>query len=390
MKKKAFLFSGIVLILAAGAGAAYGTYPDKVQGSLKVFDGVIFSETDQAAQKDIIDSIDPVSGKAAKEHPSKAAKLTEAGIEVDKNKKEKTIDFDFDGKKTKLKFSSVANGKKEVVLPNSEEGYQLTPIANQSGYVLDYNGSLYGLDIAEGKIAKMLSDTVGEYDRETLEKKQIENLPLVWGGRARVNPKGEFMIFFSNREAVENGRGDGQLWVKNFKTQEQFPAFSGGYEFIGWGEGNQAFIRSQDTIFGIDLENRKQSIVQDHVSPESVVSYPYLVIPELKSVKVASLTSKKELSLVEGIGRVDMILADIASPKFAMLNFPDPTSFNTNIIVVTDPENAATKVISPDAGSVIETFSWIDSENLLVVALKKGTTAQVSYVVNINKLHPPD
>ncbi len=386
MKKKAFLFSGIVLILAAGAGAAYGAYPDKVQGSLKVFDGVIFSENDQAAQKAIVDSIDPVSGKAAKQHEPHSARLTDAGIEVDKNKTEKTIAFDLDGKKIQLKFSSVQNGKKEVVLPDSGEGYVLTPIANQSGYILGYDGSLYGLDLASGTISKILSDTVGGYDRETLKKKKIEDLPLVWGDRARVSPKGDFMIYFSNREAVQNGQGDGQLWVKNLKTQEEFPAYSGGFEFLGWGKENQAFIRSQNTIIGVDLENRKQYVVQNNVSLESVIAYPYLVSPELKSVKVVNLDSKKELSLVEGVGRIDMILADHTSSKFAMLNFPDPTSFNTNLIVVSDPENAASKVISPDAGYVVDTFSWIDSENLLVVALKKGTTDQLSYVVNINNL----
>jgi hypothetical protein len=351
VKKKAILFTGIVLTLAlVTAGAVFASKPNKLLGSHKFWEGVIYSESDLSA------------------------------------KKEKQIDFNFDGKHLKLKFTIVPTAKKNVVLPNYEEGYELVAIPNRDAYVLEYSGSLYELDAAGSKISKMLSDNTSGYDFQSLQAKRIEDLSLIWGEKASVSPNGEFLVYHSNRDAVKNGSGNGQLWVKNLRTNSEQAVYNGGFEVVGWGQNNDVFLRDQDKLARVNLADNTTSIVKANVSLETVVTYPFLVLPELGKISITDINSNQTVSITDGIGRTDLILPDTSSNRIAIKHYPDPNSFDNNIVVVTDPSKASFKLVSPENGYTIDTFSWVDADTLLVVAIKKGSIEQETYTVNINQL----
>ncbi len=377
------------MVIAVGAaGAAFGANPSKLPGSLKFWDGVIYSEQDQITKKEISDSIDPVTGKSTKEFNIKSGQLSKDGsLEIDDKKNEKTIEFNMDGKELRLKFHYVLKSNKNIVLPNSEEGYQLSPIPNSDQYLIEYNGSLYQLDIKNSKITKVLSDQVDAFEYTTLKNKKVEDLPLAWGERPYYSPNGDYLIYYSNRNAVKNGGGNGQLWVKNFKNNNEKAVYDGGFEFAGWGESSQVFIRDNNKLVEINLEDSSNKVIQDNVALETLVVYPFVIAPELGNINITDMKTNETHSINEGVGRADMLLADPSGSHIAIKNYPDPNSFDTNILVLDDLKNAASfKKISPDDGYVIDSFSWVDSENLLVVVIKKGTIEQSSYLVNINEL----
>ncbi|HEY0828516.1 MAG TPA: hypothetical protein VGE40_10505 [Bacilli bacterium] len=387
MRKRIIIFMSIVLVLTvAVTGAVFGAKTNKLLGSLKFWDGAIYSEQDQVSKKEISDSIDPVTGKSSKEFKIKAAQLSKDGsIEDDNSRKEKTVQFNLDGKEAQLKFTYITKSNKNVVLPSSGEGYQITSIPNSEFYLLAYNSSLYQLDIANAKITKVLSDQVDGYEYAKLKDKDIDDLALVWGYQAYCSPNGDYFIFYSNRNAVKNGFGNGQLWVKNLKTKQEYAVYDGGFEFAGWGENNQLFIKDFDKLVEINIEANTHKVIQEKVDPDTIVVYPYLVLPELGEIKITDLQTNETHSIAEGIGRVSWLLGNPSKTHVAMINSPDPKLFDRNILIV-DLEDATYKKIVPDEGYNIDIFSWVDSDTLLVVTIKKGTIEQYSSVVHIKDL----
>ena len=389
MKRKQLLLIGSIVVIALGvASVAFGALPTKIMGSLKIFDGMIYSEQDQMSKKQIADSIDPVTGKPTEEFTVRTGELRkDNSLEVSNIQNRKSIEFNMDGKKATLNYYFVKSGQKNVVLPNSEENYQLTSIPNSGQYVMDYNGSIYQLDIESSKLTKILSDNVKEYEYSTLKSKKVEGLPLIWGERPHFSPNGEYMIYYSNRNAVKDGKGNGQLWMKGLKDNIEEPVYDGGFEFAGWGQSNEVFIRDGSNLVEINLEERSSRVVQENISPEAMVAYPYIISPELGEINLSRVDSKDTRS-IHGVGRADMLLVDPSGQHIAIKNYPAPESFDNNILILDSVGTSETfKTIYPEDGYIIDTISWINTDNILVVTIKKGTIEQYSYIVNIKEIN---
>ncbi|MFD0717287.1 hypothetical protein [Paenibacillus sp. GCM10027626] len=210
-------------------------------------------------------------------------------------------------------------------------------------------------------------------------------VPLIWAERPAVSPDGRYLIFYTNRNVVSLKDGSGQMWVKDLKDYTEKAVYTGGYEFVGWGNDGQVFIHDDDKLVGIDLKTLEAKVLREAVTLTSIVSYPYLVLPTRGQIAIENLESNKSEVLTDGVGRADMIVADPTQTNLAILNLPNPESFDNNILVIKNNNASDVRTIWPEEGYIFDTYSWIDQVNLLVVALKKATTDQVSYVVNVNE-----
>ncbi|WP_150274665.1 hypothetical protein [Paenibacillus tepidiphilus] len=331
-------------------------------------------------------SVDPVTDKATKEFSVQSIQLNSSNRVAEESLKVKSAMFDLNGVKEQLSFSYVQHDGKNVVLPNSSEGYALTAIPGTAQYILEYNHSVYSLNIEEGSIDKLLLDQVDQYNLNELSQKTIEDIPLVWAERPHIDPSGEWLIYYSNRNVVQNEGGSGQLWTKHLTSQKETVVYEGAYEFIGWGRDHEVYIRDQGNLVKIDLVSAEETTIQENAALETIVAYPYLIAPQIGKIEVIHLENDKIVEIEKGVGRVEKILADPRGKLAAVKNYPDPGSFDANILIIGDLSQNQVRVIQPEEGFIIQDFSWVDSVNLLVTQIKKGSNEQQAYLVDVNLL----
>lgn len=391
MRKSVVLTIVAVSAILVGVGSILSAKSPKFSGVLRISDGVIYSDADLKTKKSISNSIDPVTAIPTKKFTPDVYNLnddltvTEAGT-----KKQKKIKFDLDKKKALLSFEYIEKDDKIVEIPNEDNDYRVISIPNSTKNILEYNDSLYSLDLVHGSIENLLNDTYEGYTQEALrtkeEKQHIANFSLTWAERATINPNGKYLLFFSNRNDIATGNsgGSGQIWVKDLQTNVETPIYNSWVEVAGWGLDNKVYVKDFDRLIEIDYVHHTSSIVKENSSVVLTVAYPYVIDAQLGEIVVSNLRTGTSTTYSDGIGRVDMIVPNNAKTQVAMLNMGNPNKGGYEIVVIKNFEKMEVQKIQPDTDYDFDNLSWIDDHRLMAISRKLGSIEQKSYVVDVN------
>jgi hypothetical protein len=389
MKKTTIVLSIVALLLTIFGGLSLAnTHWDfqKLVGVFKHQDGVIYSVPSLQEKDKVTSSIEPKSGKATYEAESKAYGFEGKNF-IDIQEQTKQINFKFDDKNIPLVFKYISKNNKTIILPNPNEGYVITPIPKSSKYVLQYNESLYLLDVENSSITALLKDQVGGYDRQVLGEKKIEDLVLSWGERANVNFKGNKLVFYTNRKMVQTENGNGEVWVKDLNTDEEKPIFNGGVSnFLGWDSQDNVYIQQGYKIVKVNTTQGDTKVITENASLESKMMYPYLLIPSTGKVELYNLeTGDIKVYQDQSVNRINYISVQPESRLAALQNYSQDGSGESEILVL-NVDTLRTKIIQAPPNTFLEEFDWADPHNLLVTILKKGTKDQETYLIELNDL----
>jgi hypothetical protein len=389
MKKTIIVLSVIALVLTifGGLSLANNTWDfKKLVGVFKSQDGVLYSVPSLQEKDKVTNSIEPKSGKA-----TYGVKSTAFGFEgtnlLDLQEQEKTINFNFENKNVPLNFRFISRNNKTIVLPNPNEGYVIKPIPNNSKYVLQYNSSLYLLDVENSNITALLKDQIGGFDKQVLSEKKVDDLVLSWGESANVNFKGNKIVFYTNRKMVQEEKGTGEIWVKDLNTNEEKPIFNGGVSnFLGWDAQDNVYIQQGYKIVKVNTILGDSKVITENASLESKMMYPYILIPLTGKVELYNLeTNETKVYEDTNLNRINYISVQPESRLAALQNYPLDGSGESEILVL-NVDTLQTKKIQAPPDTFLEEFDWANPYNLLVTILKKGTKNQDTYLIEMNGL----
>lgn len=353
---------------------------DSQDGVVIPQDGILTKLPDEEARNAVIDSIDPVTGMPSKQldpaQPINGEKIDQVRIVQQ-----------FENSIIDLTFDVAYRDKHPVILTNSDKPYILKSIPNSDETLIEYQENLYIINVQNKTIDKALADRVEQYEiNDVLDKisqKKVENLGLTWGRNANFNADGTKMIYYSNRNTAFNDQYNGELWLKDWTTGEEM-AITEWKRPIGWGEDNEIFASAGYSIVRINLTSSEVTPIIDHYSQVGF-SYPYIIYQvaegELFVLNLDTNETKQvestSLHLIRNIFTIDNSISVLLE------NAPYRTTYGRTLLLL---HLETHELIPLDFPSNVhfQHAQWINSEQLLVTAVKEDMTTQESYIYELN------
>jgi hypothetical protein len=382
MKKKIVFFTAVTAALAIGITSLVSAdliptslLPSK-NGEYGVQEGVTYKRPGISEKRGLINSIDPVTNKAAKDLTNEVVGLTE-----------KRIKMDLDSNDITLTFNTVARNGKSILIPpaSHKPGTQYSIFHHPKLELIEFNGSIYTVDIDKQRFGKILNDTHGDL---TIEKaKEISNTPrndgedpfIWWGSRPNVNPDATKMVFFSNRGDKE------QLWLKDLETGAEKPLELKQLSSKGWINNNE-FIASDfgETVKYNVLTGEKTKIADDVIAL-AVDSSTVILQKEVGNLLFVNFETKEEKEYrYDGLNLVNHIAVLDGNNHIAFINQPDRNKGLYELFVV-NKQDLSTKNLRYTEGETLYP-RWIDTDNLLLNIHNTITQEDKSVFINVKDL----
>jgi hypothetical protein len=382
MKKKSLiiglslLFTVVAISVVSAAGNPWNLF-SKQKANLGVKDGVVYQKPDNQQRKDVVNSIDPKTNKASKQLFNQAPGLLK-----------KEIQMNLDGNDIILTFNYVKQKGKAIALPlpghKPGAGYQLFPYPNSSKELMEFEGSIYVLDLEKGSIEKLLHDITGPYSIQEAKQKSKQKVeegdPFVWwGSRPSVNPSGTKMVFYTNRS------GEGQIWVKDLVTGDERSLMKSALTVKGWASDTEFIASSFSEALKVNIETGKSISFGDAGTFE--ISFPYLIVQKNEgSLSFINLnTGEEKVYSKDRLGFVNNMASLAGLSTIAVLNQLDGTKPLFNLFII-DPSDFSTKILDIPSDKIALAIRWLDKNTLLLTIRDQTTNDEESVFVDIDQL----
>jgi hypothetical protein len=315
-------------------------------------------------RKDVVNSIDPKTDKASKQLFNQAPVL----LKIERQ-------MNLDGNDSILTFNYVKQKGKAIALPlpvhKPGAGYQLFQYPNSSTELMEFEGSIYVLDLEKGSISKLLHDITGPHSIQEAKQKPKQKVeegdPFVWwGSRPSVNPSGTKMVFYTNRS------GQDGIWVKDLVTGDEHFLMTSALTVEGWASDTEFIANSFSEVLKVNIETGELNSFGDVGTFE--VSLPNLIIQkDVGSMLFKNLNTGDERTYSqEGLGRVNHMATLDGLSTIAVLNQPDPMQPYYNLFII-DPSDFTTKFLDIPTDKILLAIRWIDKNTLLLTVQNQTT-----------------
>lgn len=354
----------------------------KLKGIFHSDNGLLISDMSEEDKIDISKSFDKNTKEYTKEFNSIGYNYVTEEKFCQNFKEIKFVD-DWNTEKV-LKLKYVINNMQPILLPvNDEEYYIPFKIPKKSSYILQYNNSLYLLDIEEGVITSLLQDKE-EYNKKDLREYDAEGFSAIWGENPSISPNGDRLTYYTNRNFLTNKKKDGEIWFLNMVTGEEYSLGEIGYISIGWGGNENVYYLDYDhNIVKINTTTREKEIIFKKAPIETRMSYPIMLLPRYNSIEIFNLEDNSQATISNNnIGVVSNIILN-GDSKALFCNQPDDSEPYTNLILL-DIRNKILSCYNIPYKASIENYGWIDDNNIFVSVRESGSIEQYTYILSIN------
>lgn len=387
-RKTAFVLSTSIIILTLASSAVWASQNEwslfkKIEGVLQVQDGVITKIPGEKEKNEIVRSLDPLTGRPLSNQFG--AILLDSNNLVRLN-----IPSTIKGKDKTFQFEVTYKNNNPILLRNNNQSFILTHIPHSNETIMEYDGDLYIVNPVTKKIIRALneefeSNTFDDISNKFLEK-NVEDLSLVWGDKAAVSSDGKRMAFFSNRNIAFDENLNGELWIKDFATGEEYPVTDWRFHILGWESESSIIVQAAERIGRLNVKSRNIEWIHDF-SLTSGYSYPYLVLQEReKELIIINLETEQKSSLTSpSFNQVQQITLIEESPWIIMLNAPDRSKLERNLVVI-NVETGEHREIEPPTDSYIQDIQWLDKSNFIVNVRQIASTKEEAYMVDLEKI----
>jgi len=393
MRKNILICSLIAILLIAICGAVVVTANNywgifkKEAGIIRSQQGILISDPVANDKQELIDSIDPKTGQPTKEIDYKI---------INGQKEVKKMLFNHDGKSTELTFSYVKNnGMYNIINEPGKytEQYFVTQMPKSKKNIIEFNDSIYLLDIENSSISKLLKDEVDGYDIKKAIAYSEEKGVITWASNPSFNLYGTKMVFYTQRNVLKDGDSNGEFWVKDLLTGDEKFLCKKNFSVLGWDTEDNLYVDSFGSLEKINANNGESRIIVPK-SSVCALSYPYILYQvERGHLNIVNLVTNKETEFKhEALYRVGFfrVNKEADSPWILMLNIPESDeSLNTmpklNVVFL-NLKTMETKVLPEPSNSQIRDCNWMGEGIVLVNVWDKSINSEITYTININGL----
>jgi hypothetical protein len=369
------LLTVVAITVVSASGSPWNLF-SKLKANLGFKDGVIYQKPDNQQRKDVIKSINPETNNASMQVFNQAPGLFK-----------KEIQMNLDGNDIILTFDYVKQNNINVALPLPDHkpgaGYQLYPYPNSSKELIEFDGSIYVLDIEKGSIQKLLHDITGTYSiqvaKQISKQKVEEGDPFVWwGSRPSVNPSGTMMVFYTNRSGVD------EIWVKDLLSGDERPLLKSVLTVKGWISETEFIASSFSEIIKVNVETSESISFGDAGAFE--ISFPNLVYQlDVGSILFENLNTGEVRSYSkEELGRITQMATWEGHSIIALINQPDRSQPQFKLYTI-DSGDFMTKKIDIPTDKVPLAIRWINKNTILLIVQDQNTNDEESLFVDIDK-----
>lgn len=371
--------AAVLVVGAVSASVNPWSQFTKSEGPVDRKEGVVYQPPSNRDKADLVKSIDPVTDKPTHRLQNKAEGLVT-----------KTIRMNHDGYSVDLEFDYVSRNGMIVLLPRSSHkpgaGYSaIVPLPNTNKSVIEFEGSLYVVDVEHDTIDKLLKDQVGGYSIEEAKAKSKQPSAsggdsfVWWGHRPSINPSGTILVFGTTRS------GRDEVWVKDLASGEEKAFIQGAINPVGWVNDQEFVASSFGHLQKIHVGNGNSESLGD-MNPFAVSS-PYLVGQQSGgAVEFVDLSTGDSRTLKhESLVRVSGIAISVQNLSVAILCLPNPQTPKHELLVV-NMKDLTTKRLDVPEGKVGHTMHWQDDQTLLLTLSDLQTRDEETIVVEIEKL----
>ncbi|MHB1485266.1 MAG: hypothetical protein ACYCYI_11455 [Saccharofermentanales bacterium] len=309
------------------------------------------------------------------------------------------FETNFDGK-NEIEFNYIHNANNGVVILNDndqrEENYIFTPIPGKKYGLLEYKQSIYTADIDKGVIERLLLES-SEYNKAFIEK-QIPKMDrdyfqLTWGSIPQPNISGNRFTYYTNRNALNGGSSNGEIWLKNLDTGKDQSLGEIGVNCLGWDTNDNVYYFNFDhDIISINTNNGKKDKLISGASPDSVLLYPLIVYQSTKNngFGIYNITDKKveyvyndQLKAIRGLS-VNPAQTSILFQNDYYLPDADHSKAPDTDIGILNIKDKTIHFLSIPQNMNFRTASWINNEFISIVLTDKTTLEVKTYIVELS------
>lgn len=380
-KKRLWLAISALAVIAVLGGVTLADQEvwskfEKNQGVIHLENGIPIQVAGEKEKHEVVRSIDPITGNPT---------TTLSELFWDSNSKTRTIGSVINGEHIEFEFRITSDQDENLLFSLPGQNYHLTSIPNITNqYILQYNSNLYLVDSKNSTVDPLLKEEIGKYNIKDLENETLIDFYPEWATSPYIALDGSKIIFHSTRNAVYDGNGNGEMWVKYLPDGEEFPVMEGNYTFIGFGSNEDVYYQREDRIERIHLLTKKSEVVIDF-SLYAALQDPYLIYQSEYNKPLDLLDTKTNTVkplLINGIGVVESIWIYAESPWIIIINQPDRTESLRNLILY-NIETGQTKQLDEPQDKSFTYVEWLNNEQFIVSVIKRGTDQEETYVVNL-------
>lgn len=294
------------------------------------------------------------------------------------------------GKAVEFLFDVTDIEHKPLLLRSNNHSSVLTQIPHSKETIMEYDGDLYIVNVETKTINAVLNNNYKSYSyaeiSNSLTEKNIDHTSLVWGSLASISPDGKRMAFFSNRNIAFEENLNGQLWIKDFATGEENPVTDWRFHVLGWETDNSIIVQAAEKIGRLHVKAGNIEWIE-HFSLVNGYNFPYLIMQQSeKEIMVMNLeTGNTRTYTSESFNQVSQITMMEGSPWVIMLNAPDRTKLDRNLVVLNVGTGENTEIEPPDDAD-FQHIQWADKGRFMVNLRQVASTKEETYIMELDRV----
>ena len=340
---------------------------------------------------EFIQSLDPVTGQPTKHLANrgvtKQLMTAKVAIHEDDLLDEISVDYFEDEGGQYTVFPSVLN----------ERAFYIVSVPANNMHLIEYEGSIYQLDMKARKARPFLNASVSGYDR----KRAIQDKNTIcWGTAVSVNPAGTKAIFSTNRLALtkqdDNSDRYYEIWFKDLVTGEERFAADGCYQSVLAWDGDVVYLAKHELIQGevgsvaaksvvaLNLKSGEQQVVLYGIV-YCAATYPYVVYTTVdNSLEVLNVQNGTK-EIVPGLQyeKYESVISTTGSKYVLVAAVPKRTSHIRDIVII-NTEALQARVFSGDDKVVFQRYGFVDA-NTISLTVMHDNNVEETYIINLQE-----
>ena len=370
----------------------------KEKGTIVGRGGSLVTQPGQAEVLDFVQALDRITGRPSVDPVTGQPKqLVNKG--VNRQLKTATVDV-FEGEligKVSVDYFEDSDGQQTVFTSaqNQRPAY-IVPIPIGNKFLMEYEGSLYLIDLREKKASPFLSLSLSGY-----EESNAKDWRISWGTLASVNPAGTTVLFTTNRLSLikqdDNFDRHYQIWIKDLVSGEERHVADGTYQrVLGW-DGDIVYLaeheivqeRAAESVVALNLSTGEQQVLLRGLV-SCAATYPFLVYTTYDST--LDVSALEVLNILDGnkktipglkYDRYESIASTPRSKFVLIIAQPSRTS-HTRDVVILDTETLQTRILPGDEETVFRNYGFVDA-NTITVTVARGDNEEETYIVGLQE-----
>jgi len=297
-----------------------------------------------------------------------------------------------------LKFKYIYNNLNDVaILPDwNESNFHVTEINGREYDLLEYNNSIYMINIDQGIIEQVLLED-NEYNKAFIEEhiSQMDNdyYQLTWGANPQPNISGNKFTYYSSRNALKGGDSISEIRVKNLDTGEDYSLGDIGYECLGWDiNDNVYYFNYDEDIVSINVNNGEMKTVLTGANPRSILLYPYIAYSTEKNYGIVLYNIANGSTENFNSSNIQAISGLYSNPaKTSVLFQNDFYSLGSDLtkapainLGIFNINDKIIRFLDMPDGFTLQRYSWINNEIISLILLSTDTYEENTYLVDMS------